>query len=49
MAEGAIKSGVDLRFLKFENAPHGMSYLEDGEKYRFAVREFINEMLERTK
>ncbi len=49
MAESAVKSSVDLRFLKFENAHHGMSYLEDGEKYRRAVYEFINEMLERNK
>ena len=47
MANAAMECGVDLRFVKFANAPHGMSYLEDSEKYRTVALEFINEMLER--
>ena len=49
MAEDALLAGVDLRFLKFENAPHAMSYLEDAEKYRGAALAFLEEILERNK
>ena len=47
MAERAISAGVDLRFFRFENAKHGMSYLQDSDKYREIVFEFINEIMER--
>ncbi len=47
MANDAKDSDVDLRFVKFENAPHAMSYLENSEKYRSEVTAFINEILER--
>ena len=47
MAFDAKEAGIDLRFLKFENAPHAMSYLENAEKYRSAAIAFINEILER--
>ncbi len=49
MAADAQDAGVDLRFLKFENAPHAMSYLENAEKYRSAARAFIDEILERNR
>ena len=49
MAMDAVALGVDLRFLKFENAPHAMSYLENTEEYGRAAREFIQEVLERNK
>lgn len=47
MANDAREGGVELRFLKFENAPHAMSCFEDSEKYSATVREFVNEILER--
>ena len=49
MAELATARGVDVRFVKFENASHGMSYLENTEKYRRIASDFINEILERNK
>jgi len=47
MAKSAAAAGVDLRFIKFENAAHAMCYLENAEEYGCAVRGFINEILER--
>ena len=49
MAKSAKNANVDLRFLKVENATHAMNYLENPEKYRKAVFEFIMEILERNK
>lgn len=49
IAETAKKSGVDLRFLKFKDAHHAMSYLGNTEEYRHAAFAFINEILERNK
>ena len=49
IAAAAKSSGVDLRFLKFENATHGMSYLMNTEEYRRAVLGFIAENSERNK
>ena len=47
MADAALCAGVELKFLKFENAPHAMSCFEDSEKYRTSVCEFVNKILER--
>lgn len=47
VARLAKSVGVDLRFSKFENAPHAMSYLENSQEYGNTVRQFINEILER--
>ncbi len=49
IAKAAENSGVDLRFFKFENATHAMSYLQDAEKYRSVAFDFVNEILERNK